>query len=307
MGYGPEYGQALGCCLPRRTFVAVVGFVILALSITKTCLFLWDRWYYSRSLTSDHPCWDVECYEMFSCKGMLGATENMREPLDTVAGLVLGFAGLVGAIYGRVGLVLLFAYYLFWAALFQALFIVTDLCLAPVCTAFPDNVIDQALLIMPVSPTIKYQLNAMPSHPTKQTYSVAQDAHIWVWYLVVALLKLVALGLCSNESFILSRIMDGGVWGVGVNYDLRRMDPITMAKRKALAAAQQRASWGEHGDESEPDEDDAYGLGVRLDDDDIEDRAQLNVYGHTAQAPGLRGSEPAEGQGGFYVGAGGGE
>lgn len=223
----PAYGKALGC-IPRPFFAVTVAAIFFLVSAEEIGVWLLRHSIYNdRHPPSIHPCTGIGCYEVFSCYGMQKTTWDAREPLDTIGAFFCGLAGIVGAWNSNHRALLLFAYYLIFFTVLQVISIIADLAYIDICGAFPYDVIEEGLgymyrVLYIVNQAVWVQVMDMTVYPSKAIYDLTDQAHVVLWYLFFALIRLVVYAVCAWEIWYFAQVMQRGLLGLGVNY---RLDP----------------------------------------------------------------------------------
>lgn len=231
------YGASWGC-VSRRHYILAVAWVTFAL-----CALQLFEWVYELSLWNKflglptpavhtHGCTGTECYEVFTCFGMKDATNHLREPLVTLAGLVLAPFGIVGGIHGTSYHLQIFALFLAATATLHLGIVIADGIFFESCKAYSGNMLSQTVLtwpigaLVPISHVTVEQLRTTPFFTVPKVDSIAGGFNLLVWYFLFAGGYSLFLVYTAREARLLCYLAERGTLGLGVHYGLSQWDEV---------------------------------------------------------------------------------
>lgn len=230
------YGTSLGC-IGRRIFVLLFCSIMSVLCIIHIIYWI-SQWGFIKYLrTGSGPemalgCAGNQCYEVFTCFGMKDTSQNLREPLTTLAGVIAFPLGVVGSHVGSLRYLHVLYTYLFVSALLHIGLIIYDAIFLKTCDMYSGNIVQQMFLqVLRLPPSLissqaRSQLQALQSYPVVQVDSITGGFDVTTWYFVVESIWAVFLGYVAHESYRLSQIVERGPLGLGVHFGLNQWDEM---------------------------------------------------------------------------------
>mmetsp|Transcript_129591 Transcript_129591/g.375336 ORF Transcript_129591/g.375336 Transcript_129591/m.375336 type:complete len:366 (-) Transcript_129591:2-1099(-) len=229
------YGWSFGC-ISRRLFVLTASSVMFALCFIQLVRWIlsWRLWDAimgnSWKVESPADCIGTQCYEVMSCFGMKEASLHVREPLVTLAGLVILPTAISGAHHcSHRDLRFVSIFFIATAALHAAV-VAADAVYFNVCGQYPANMIHHTLLSwMPPSPlsaAAKAKLQSMSTYSVQDVAAATNDFQVLNWYYAVAGLLAVFLIYLAREVMLLGDLAERGPLGLGMHFGLNQWDEI---------------------------------------------------------------------------------
>lgn len=235
MGEGHAYGWSLGC-INRRLFVLGVSAVMLALCLIQLARWvlsfrLWDA-IMGNSWKVEAPagCIGTQCWEVLTCFGMKDASLHVREPLVTLAGVIMLPAALSGAHHSSHRDLRVAAVFFIATAVLHIGVLAADAIYFGTCGSYPTNIIYQTMLNwMPPSPlnrATQAKLQAMSAYSVEDVAQATHDFQVLTWYFVVAGLLAAFLLYVAREVWLLGDLSERGPLGLGMHFGLNRWDEV---------------------------------------------------------------------------------
>lgn len=228
------FGAVLCGLMTRRVFVLSacgIGFAISGLQCIS-----WAMDNLMANVVDENKvntgCVGTECYEVWTCTGMSGATQGIRWPLAQFAGLVAFGLGLVGAKYSE-------RHQLLWAG--KAIFLlglvyigsaIFDVAFEKACDAYTSNVVlgflasSSRLPPSPLGGGTQATLRQMTSYPVDKVSELTGGFNVLQWYLAVVIPWVAFCLYTAVEAEFLGDLVERGPLGLGVNYGIGQWDEI---------------------------------------------------------------------------------
>jgi hypothetical protein len=228
-------------CVSRRLFVLFFCVVMAVLCYVHIFGWIFDAWpwfYLLRTGTEKTDkvlgCVGPQCYEVFSCYGMKDASQNMREPLTTLAGALFFPLGAIGAHLGIRNYLQILGLYVAGSACLHIGLIIWDAVFLSSCNMYSTNMVMQVLLqsyrLPPsmISLAARQQLLALQSDPyqIQLVDSITGGFKTTAWYFSAASVWAVILAYVAYQVHALKDIMERGPLGLGVHYGLGQWDEL---------------------------------------------------------------------------------
>lgn len=201
--------------------------------------------YLSReSLTPSH-CSGSQCVHIATCEGMQDATFHIYQAGLILGGLIFGLQGFMGALNGHGSQLLVFSTFL-------AVFVGMSLCImggevfyAFVCNRYSYNVIYTSVLWwwpgLPFNEAVKEEIANMTSYPFRYVNEITKIT-LLLWYLGVALVKVVFWHFVMNNATALGSIMQVGTAGLGANFSVKTWRDQTILTNQIDGVVRQGAA-----------------------------------------------------------------
>jgi len=233
MGETHAYGFSCGC-FSRRLYL--VGFCFIMFVMCLMSLFRWigsthilDMLMGNTWDKAKNRCIGEACYAVFSCLGMQKASQEIRQPLASLSGLLFFPLGGLGALRGTGWHLLYLFYYLAASASVYCGLIIFDIAYTEICDAYPENLVRMTLLSTfppaPISMASKAMLNKIDYYPVSDVNKMLGIDGLQ-WYLVFAIVWVLLLAYTSNEARLLASLIERGPLGLGVHYGLGQFDEV---------------------------------------------------------------------------------
>lgn len=235
-------GAAFGF-IPRRLFAQLLAVLACAgggFGIAKTLVIgeLPGEQGKAAWQTADH-CVGHACRDVLTCAGTRKATFHFREIVTLVGSTLFGYWGVLGAWRGDPQDLVWFAGFLFFMPVLLTVVAAFDAGFVSVCSAYPLNVIDEALLWQiphwPIREVAKVELReAMVSYPVSFVNQLAGHNA----FALYAMLEMAAIGFfayAGHQVMLVAQFNAHGAMGMGPTYDVGRWHENTSLRSASKA------------------------------------------------------------------------
>eukprot|EP00927_Polykrikos_kofoidii_P048728 TRINITY_DN42943_c0_g1_i1.p1 TRINITY_DN42943_c0_g1~~TRINITY_DN42943_c0_g1_i1.p1 ORF type:complete len:301 (-),score=28.68 TRINITY_DN42943_c0_g1_i1:50-850(-) len=211
-------------CVPRLVVILISAIWIMGNYCLETCFFLiWSRFEQQLPLTPEH-CSGKECNDVLTCRATSHVTIEVKTLISTAGGLICGYTGIRGAMYGMPRPLTVYAALLAAKVASVPVLFLVDMLYFHVCDAYSFNTIAEAMMFLPISDTIKRTTirNRHTSYlPVGFLKNDKAESLMWICYLKNSVPYIIVCCVLSYLGFSAARTMSFGPIGLGVNYDFR--------------------------------------------------------------------------------------